>query len=74
MNIIVLDRIHKDFEGLRIFSEDPVVPDNGYAGKDWQDDWNLVLHKQDEVHATRPFGDIFLRVLVFGITCYRLYY
>jgi type III restriction enzyme len=59
-NIIVLDRIYKDFEGLRIFSEDPIIPDNGYAGKDWQDDWNLVLHKQDEVHSTQPFGNIYL--------------
>jgi type III restriction enzyme len=28
-NIIVLDRIYKDFQGLRIFFEDPVIPDNG---------------------------------------------
>lgn len=29
-NIIVLDRIRSDFEGLRIFFKDPVLPDNGY--------------------------------------------
>ena len=28
-NIIVLDRIYKDFSGLRIFFADPVLPDNG---------------------------------------------
>jgi hypothetical protein len=31
-NIIVLDRIYKDFQGLRIFFEDPVIPDNGFDG------------------------------------------
>lgn len=31
-NIIVLDRIYKDFQGLRIFlKDDPVLPDNGVA-------------------------------------------
>jgi len=30
-NIIVLDRIKKDFEGLHIFFDDPVIPDNGVA-------------------------------------------
>ena len=34
-NIIVLDRIYKDFQGLRIFWEDPVIPDNGYDGHNW---------------------------------------
>ena len=28
-NIIVLDRIRSDFDGLKIFYEDPVLPDNG---------------------------------------------
>jgi hypothetical protein len=29
-NIIVLDRIRKDFDGLRIFlKDDPVLPENG---------------------------------------------
>jgi hypothetical protein len=28
-NIIVLDRIRKDFDGLRVFFQDPVLPDNG---------------------------------------------
>ena len=31
-NIIVLDRIRSDFDGLRIFFEDPVLPDNGFEG------------------------------------------
>ncbi len=59
-NIIVLDRIYKDFQGLRIFFEDPVLPDNGFDGRNWRDDFQLTLHKQDEVHVTRPTGNIFL--------------
>lgn len=59
-NIIVLDRIYKDFAGLRIFFEDPVIPDNGVDGRNWRNDFQLTLHKQDEVHITRPVGNIFL--------------
>ena len=59
-NIIVLDRIYKDFQGLRIFFEDPVLPDNGVDGRNWRDDFQLTLHKQDEVRITRPTGNIFL--------------
>ncbi len=59
-NIIVLDRIYKDFQGLRIFFEDPVIPDNGFEGRNWRDDFQLTLHLQDEVRVTRPTGNIFL--------------
>lgn len=59
-NIIVLDRIYKDFQGLRIFHEDPVLPDNGYDGQNWVNDFQLTLHLQDEVRVTRPTGNIFL--------------
>ncbi len=60
-NIIVLDRIYKDFQGLRIFlKDDPVLPDNGFEGHDWRNDFQLTLHKQDEVRITRPTGNIFL--------------
>ncbi|MBC8432003.1 MAG: DEAD/DEAH box helicase family protein [Desulfobacterales bacterium] len=59
-NIIVLDRIYKDFQGLRIFFEDPVLPDNGVDGRNWRDDFQLTLHRQDEVRITRPTGNIFL--------------
>ncbi|RLD03700.1 MAG: type III restriction endonuclease subunit R [Chloroflexi bacterium] len=59
-NIIVLDRIYKDFQGLRIFFDDPVLPDNGVDGRNWRDDFQLTLHKQDEVRITRPTGNIFL--------------
>ncbi len=59
-NIIVFDRIRKDFQGLRIFFEDPVIPSNGYDGRDWQHDFNLTLHLQDEVRVVEPTGNIFL--------------
>ena len=59
-NIIVLDRIYKDFEGLGLFFNDPVLPDNGFDGRNWRDDFQLTLHLQDEVHITHPTGNIFL--------------
>lgn len=59
-NIIVLDRIYKDFQGLRIFFQDPVIPDNGFDGRNWRDDFQLTLHVQDQVRVTHPAGNIFL--------------
>ncbi|MDP2718420.1 MAG: DEAD/DEAH box helicase family protein [Dehalococcoidia bacterium] len=60
-NIIVLDRIYKDFQGLRIFlKDDPVLPANGVDGRNWRDDFQLTLHMQDDVHITSPTGNIFL--------------
>lgn len=59
-NIIVLDRLARDFDGLRIFYEDPILPDNSYEGRNWQDDFQLTLHRQDEVRATADVGNIFL--------------
>ncbi len=59
-NIIVLDRLYHDFQGLRIFFEDPVLPDNGFEGHNWRDDFQLTLHVQDEVRAIHATGNIFL--------------
>jgi type III restriction enzyme len=60
-NIIVLDRIYKDFQGLRIFlKDDPVLPENGVDGRNWRDDFQLTLHVQDEVRVIRSTGNIFL--------------
>ncbi|MDZ4734656.1 MAG: DEAD/DEAH box helicase family protein [Nitrospirota bacterium] len=59
-NIIVLDRIRSDFDGLKIFYQDPLLPDNGYEGQNWHDDFQLTLHIQDKVHVTHPVGNIFL--------------
>ncbi|UZX10541.1 DEAD/DEAH box helicase family protein [Methylocystis sp. MJC1] len=59
-NIIVLDRLRTDFDGLRIFFNDPVLPDNGHAGRNWRDDFQLALHIQDDVRIVRPTGNLFL--------------
>lgn len=59
-NIIVLDRLRADFDGLRIFFNDPVLPVNGRDGRNWRDDFQVTLHIQDEVRAVRETGNIFL--------------
>lgn len=59
-NIIVLDRLLDDFDALRIYSTDPVIPENGYAGRDWTTDFQLTLHVQDEVGTVSPSGNLFL--------------
>jgi type III restriction enzyme len=59
-NIIVLDRLRADFDGLRIFFKDPVLPDNGMAGRNWREDFQLTLHLQDDVRVVRDVGNLFL--------------
>ena len=59
-NIIVLDRIRADFDGLKIFFEDPVLPENGYEGQNWRDDFQMTVHLQDEIGVVRKTGNIFL--------------
>jgi len=59
-NIIVLDRLRHDFDGLRIFYDDPLLPENGYEGRNWQDDFQITLHIQDDVSIVRKTGNIFL--------------
>jgi type III restriction enzyme len=60
-NIIVLDRLKVDFEGARIFRSDPLVPANGFDGRDWTGDFQLTVHVQDEVPANLPArGNLFL--------------
>lgn len=59
-NIIVLERLRTDFDGLKIFFNDPVLPDNGHAGQNWRDDFQAALHIQDDVRIVRPTGNLFL--------------
>jgi len=59
-NVIVFERIKNDFLGLKIFYQDPVLPDNGYQGQNWQDDFQVTLHLQDELHSVSDTGNIFL--------------
>ena len=59
-NIIVLDRIRTDFEGLKIFFDDPILPQNGYDDRNWRSDFQLTLHIQDEIGTINKKGNIFL--------------
>jgi type III restriction enzyme len=59
-NIIVLDRLRADFDGLKIFFNDPILPDNGHDGQNWCDDFQITLHIQDDVRVARATGNLFL--------------
>ena len=59
-NVIVFERIKNDFSGLKIFFSDPVLPDNGYQGQNWQDDFQITLHLQDDLRNVSNTGNIFL--------------
>lgn len=59
-NIIVLNRLRKDFEALKIFKEDPLIPDDGFKDRNWYSDLQLTLHLQDELKAISPSGNLFL--------------
>lgn len=60
-NIIVLDRLRKDFEELEIFQDDPLIPINGFEGSNWLDDWRQIkVHVQDQVSMASPTRNIFL--------------
>jgi len=59
-NVIVFERIKSDFEGLKIFFADPVLPDNGYHGQNWHDDFQITLHLQDDLRNVSDTGNIFL--------------
>lgn len=60
-NIIVLDRLRKDFENLSVFREDPVVPEDGYRGRNWElDFFKTTVHIQDNLKTITPEGNIFL--------------
>ncbi len=59
-NIIVLNRLRKDFDDFKIFKEDPLIPENGYFDRDWQNDFHLTLHIQDELKPITEEGNLFL--------------
>ena len=59
-NIIVFDRLKNDFEDLKIFYNDPVLPENGYDGYDWQNDFQITIHFQDDIKNISETGNIFL--------------
>jgi type III restriction enzyme len=59
-NIIVLNRLRKDFDGLRMFFDEPFIPENGFDDKDWKNDFQLTLHLQDDLKPITESGNIFL--------------
>ena len=59
-NIIVLNRLRKDFDGLKMFFEEPFFPENGHDDKDWKNDFQLTLHIQDDLKPITASGNIFL--------------
>lgn len=59
-NIIVLDRLRTDFDGMKIFFQDPILPTNGYEGQNWQDDFQITPHIQDDVTVVKKYGNLFL--------------
>ncbi len=60
-NVIVFERIKSDFEGLKVFYQDPMLPDDGYANQSWREDFSRMrLHLQDEARIINPVGNIFL--------------
>jgi type III restriction enzyme len=59
-NIIVLDRLRTDFDGARIFRDDPLLPPDGYEARDWDSDFQLTVHIQDEIGFVPEQGNLFL--------------
>lgn len=59
-NVIVFERLKSDFSGGNIFFQDPVLPDNGFWGQNWQDDFQVTIHLQDELRNISDTGNIFL--------------
>nr|MBC8525998.1 DEAD/DEAH box helicase family protein [Candidatus Cloacimonadota bacterium] len=59
-NIIVLNRLKRDFEGLKIFTLDSIIPEDGWRDREWNTDFQMTVHVQDEVKAISPSGNLFL--------------
>ncbi len=59
-NIIVLDRLRTDFENLKVFLNDPIIPPDTFENKNWKSDFNLKTHIQDNVKVTSETGNLFL--------------
>lgn len=59
-NIIVLNRLRKDFDYLKIFKTEPFIPENGMFDREWVNDFKLTLHIQDDVKPITEDGNFFL--------------
>ncbi len=59
-NIIVLNRLRKDFDDFKMFKEEPFIPEDDFEGKNWKSDFQLTLHIQDDIKQINQNGNIFL--------------
>ena len=59
-NIIVLNRLKIDFEGLKMFRNEPFIPENGFHDRRWKNDFQPTLHIQDDIKPLSSKGNIFL--------------
>lgn len=59
-NIIVLNRLKKDFENFNMFFNEPFIPDNGFEDRDWKNDFQPTFHFQDEIRPISDRGNVFL--------------
>ena len=59
-NIIVLDRLYRDFRGLRAFYDGFVLPSNGWGGRNWTAEFDVRLHVQDDIKTISESGNLFL--------------
>lgn len=60
-NIIVLNRLKKDFETPEIIRNDSsLIPEDGFEDRNWCSDFQLTVHLQDELKAISPAGNMFL--------------
>ena len=61
-NIIVLDRLKTDFEGLNIFRNDPCLPDDSINNQNWKSDFlnKVQIHIQKQASVKNKQGNIFL--------------
>ncbi len=60
-NIAVFDRLRSDFEGGKIFQQDPILPPNGTDGRDWETDFKLQTKLTRDFHPSiAPLGNLFL--------------
>ena len=61
-NTIVLDRIKSDINSdLTIFFKDPVIPFDGFDGRNWSSDFRPTFHLQDEIRDISKMEIFFLQ-------------
>ena len=59
-NIIVLERLKKDLEELKMLFQEPFVPVDGFQDRDWHTDFQFTYHYQDELKTLAQHGNVFL--------------